>query len=206
MTTTENEKEEQAKMPELSFKVIKKGETRTYVSTKLTALIMANKKIWYLEAAATTSVAAHALMAVLNDKENAEYYLTWEDENVHERKVSPPSNPRLCDSLLKADFGRVHHVGALDRSGKLVVFKTGRQLWRKIREITTTPTLDEWGDKLLPGILKSGMLLKSKSFGLDKDLSAYIVTPDAQGVFDDIVKRFVKQEGLPEGRKANAAC
>lgn len=182
-------------LPQLVFQVKKRGEERTQAELPLAAMIAGAGKIWYMEGAATSNSVAHALMAALTDAVDAEFQLIWGDK-FNYKLMKPPENPRINDCKLKVEgWDRtIHHVAALDRSSELIISERGATLWRKIRELMTTPTLKEWGNDLTPLILRSGMLLEATTFGLPH-LNAYVLMPDAQDIFDELVGKYVREKG-----------
>jgi hypothetical protein len=88
-------------------------------------------------------------------------------------EIQPPESPRLANVRLAVPgwSRQSHHVAMLDRSGDLMLAPDDATLWRKLREKMSCPTLEGWGDALIPHVHLSGLLLSCESFG----------TPDPAG-------------------------
>jgi hypothetical protein len=85
----------------------------------------------------------------------------------------------------------------LDRSGDLLLAPDDATLWRKLREKMTCPTLAEWNAALMKSVHRSGMLLECESFGVLAGLRAFVLTPDAQSIFDSLISEHVRRAGIP---------
>lgn len=197
------EKEEQKPqaMPELMVRLKIGRERAGSISEKLTAAVVGDEKLWYFEAACSSSSSAHALMAALSDERiKATWYINGIGEYNHQ-EVKPPANPQIMDQKLKVPGwpNNIHFVACIDTSGELLLCEKGRQLWMKLRERLTTPTLDKWGEALIRPILKSGMVMEPLCYGLPEKLTPYIVMGDAEAKFDEIVGKHVRGNGLRKG-------
>ena len=71
-------------------------------------------------------------------------------------------------------------------------------LWRKVRERMSCPTLEEWGTALMPKVHRSGMLLECEAFGAPKGLRAFVLSANAQALFDTLIVSYVLRSGIPQ--------
>ena len=171
------------------------------VGAQICALIVSPlNKVLYLEATCTSDAGAHALMGSVSDPRGAvEFRFYRAGEAGDYVDIQPPDSPRLANvRLAVAGWSRhVHHVAMLDRSGDLMLAPDDETLWRKLREKMTCPTLAEWSTSLMPAIYRSGMLHECEAFGTPEGLRAFVLTADAQSLFDSIVSQHVKRDGIP---------
>lgn len=158
------------------------------------------------------------MSALSEERAKAAWMIQWEDmprDNWTDKnawiKVEPPEDPRIADTKLAvpgASDGRgIHHVAVLDRDADLIVAERGRDIWRKVRERMTCPTLEEWGEDLLACILHGDKLSKlglsqadtpiarkALTFGMDENLKAYVLDKNAQTLFDALVCWYVRNK------------
>lgn len=189
-------------VPEISFKVNGKGESKMEVECPVLSLITGHNKIWYFECMVTSDAAANGIKAALNDEIKCELMLKWnkeqnEDEYDNWKSMALPLTPRILHKRLLLDKHTrpVNLIAAIDTSADFFIVNNGSTLWKKLRDRMTTPTLEKWGEKIMTKILKSGLILQAKTFNLGEGRYAYILTPDAQTLFDEVVRKFVNEQG-----------
>ena len=61
----------------------------------------------------------------------------------------------------------------------------------------TCPTLEEWNAALMKKVHRSGMLLECESFGVPAGLRAFVLSADAQSIFDSLISEHVRASGIP---------
>lgn len=210
--------------PMLGLTVPDSEGTPHFHEAGLVALIVdEGPRIRYAEFACSSDSQAHAFMGALADKRtDAKWKIKWDpmrkagDRPGEWISVEPPEDARLADTRIEVPHcGKrkryLHHVAIMDRSTNLVIATQGREIWDKLRIRMSCPTLDAWGRKLMPRIAKSGMLAKTKMFGLPESLHAYVLGPDAEDLFDRIVSEWVREIGgfgeapVPQSIKTEAA-
>ena len=191
-----DEKEEETFLPELMFQVQRKGEQVSNISMKMTACIWGNKKLYYFEVVPTSDMATNALIAALTGEFTTNWFIKME-EGATLQSITPPINPMIADTRIKVPnwSKHVHHLSALDRSGEMILADRGEVIWKKMREIMTTPTLETWGRDLIDDIRKK-CTLEARTYGIVDGVRAYVIVPESQPVFDNIISEYVKSHGL----------
>ena len=178
-----------------------KSEIIANVGAQICALIVSpQNRVLYLEAVSTSDAGAHALMGSVSDPRGAvEFRFYRGGETGDYIEIHPPESPRVANvRLAVSGWSRsIHHVAMLDRSGDLMLAPDDQTLWRKLREKMTCPTLAEWGAALMPKIHKSEMLLECEAFGVPEGLRAFVLSADAQTIFDDFISAYVRSSGIP---------
>jgi len=197
----------EAELPHLEVVVRNtKSEIIANVGAQICALIVSpQNRVLYLEAVSTSDAGAHALMGSVSEPRGVvEFRFYRAGDSGDYIEIQPPDSSRLANVRLSVSgwSRHVHHVAMLDRSGDLMLAPDDATLWRKLREKMTCPTLAEWGVALMPKIHKSEMLLECEAFGVPKEMKAFVLGPDAQTSFDEIVSEYVRSCGIP--RKAAA--
>ncbi|MBI3832493.1 MAG: hypothetical protein HY291_23415 [Planctomycetes bacterium] len=153
----------------------------------------------YFEAACSSSATAHAVAgALVEHRLEVQLSVKWPGEKAEWQFVAAPEHVRIQDAKLTvAGWDRyLHHVAVLDPSGDLLVADSDGALWRKLRARMALPTLEGWGERLLPEIKKSGLLQPTRTYGLAEGLAAFVLAPDAAETFDRIVSAYVRVHGL----------
>jgi len=206
------------RLPQLCLSV-KAGDTVHRYEAPMTAAIIEGGRLWYMELACSSHSQAHAIMgALVEERAKAAWMVQWDDmprDNWADKnawiKVEPPEDPRIADTKLAvpgATDGRgIHHVAVLDKDADLIVAERGRDIWRKVRERMTCPTLEDWGEDLLAYILHADKLVKlgisndgtpiarkALTFGLDENFKAYVLDKNAQALFDGLVSWYVRNK------------
>lgn len=170
------------------------------VGAQIVALIVSpQNRTLYLESTCTSDAGAHALMGSVSDPRGAvEFRFSCVGDGDYV-EIQPPESPRLANVRLAVPgwSRHVHHVAMLDRSGELMLAPDDETLWRKLREKMTCPTLDTWSATLMKKIHGSGMLLECEAFGVPDGLRAFVLSPDAQTVFDGLISVYVRSTGIP---------
>ncbi len=171
------------------------------VGAQICALIVSpQNRVLYLEATCTSDAGSHALMGSVSDSRGAvEFRFYREGEAGDYVEIQPPESPRLANVRLAVPgwSRHVHHVAMIDRSGDLMLAPDDATLWRKLREKMTCPTLAEWGVALMPVVHRSRVLLECEAFGTPEGLRAFVLSADAQLLFDAIISKHVKFSGIP---------
>ena len=197
-----------AVLPRLEVKVSNgQGEVIGHVETQLTALIVSPlNHVLYLEAACTSDSGAHALMGAVSDPRGvAEFRFFQPGKGDEYTEIHPPDSAMVNDvRLAVTGWSRhVHHVAMLDRSGELLLAPDDETLWRKLREKMSCPTLSEWGTAVMPDVKDSGLLLECETYGIPEGYKAFVLAPDAEPSFDDIIAAHVRVVGLCEVQTAS---
>ncbi len=170
------------------------------VGAQLVALIVSpQNRVLYLEAVCTSDAGAHAIMGSVSDPRGAvefRFYRTGDSDYV---EILPPESPRLANvRLAVTGWSRhIHHVAMLDRSGELLLAPDDESLWRKLREKMSCPTLENWGTAVMKEVHRSGMLLECEAFGTPEGLRAFVLSANAQEIFDSIISEHVGRIGIP---------
>ena len=170
------------------------------VGAQICALIVSpQNRVLFLEAVSTSDAGAHALMGSVSDPRGAvefRYYRVGDGDFI---EIQPPESPRLANVRLAVPgwSRHVHHVAMLDSSGDLMLAPDDAALWRKLREKMTCPTLEEWNAALMKEVHRSGMLLECESFGVPAGLHAFVLSADAQSIFDSLISEHVRASGIP---------
>ena len=170
------------------------------VGAQICALIVSpQNRVLFLEAVSTSDAGAHALMGSVSDSRGAVEFRFSRVGDGDYIEIQPPESPRLANVRLAVpEWSRhVHHVAMLDRSGDLMLAPDDTALWRKLREKMTCPTLEEWNAALMKNVHRSGMLLECESFGVPAGLRAFVLSPDAQSIFDSLITEHVRAAGIP---------
>ena len=169
-----------------------KSEIIANVGAQICALIVSpQNRVLYLEAVSTSDAGAHALMGSVSDPRGVvEFRFYRAGESGDYIEIQPPESPRLANIRLSVPgwSRHVHHVAMLDRSGDLMLAPDDATLWRKLREKMSCPTLAEWGTDVMKKISSAGMLLKCEAFGTPEDLRAFVLSADAQAIFDRLIR------------------
>jgi hypothetical protein len=176
-----------------------KSETIAHVEASVTALIVSPlRRILYLEAACTSDSGAHALMGAFTDPRGAmELRMILPGKGNH-LELMPPVAPAICNTRLAVHgwSRHVQHVALLDRSGELMLAQDDQSMWRKLRERMTSPTLEQWGEELMPLLHRSGLLQSCETMGI-AGLHSYVLAENAQKIFDAIVSTHIRDACLP---------
>ena len=184
-----------------------KSEIVANVGAQLVALIVSpQNRVLYLEAVCTSVAGAHAVMASVSDPRGAvEFRFYHAGATGDYVEILPPESPRVANVRLAVNgwSRHVHHVAMLDRSGELMLAPDDTTLWRKLREKMSCPTLECWGGELMKRICGSGMLLECESFGIPAGLRAFVLSANAQEIFDGLISDHAATIGIP--RRSAAA-
>ena len=170
------------------------------VGAQICALIVSpQNRVLYLEATCNSDAGAHALMGSVSDPRGVvEFRFCRAGEAEDYLEIQPPESPRLANVRLAVPgwSRHVHHVAMLDRSGDLMLAPDDPRLWRKLREKMTCPTLDGWGTTFMPVIRRSELLLECEAFGVPEGLRAFVLSVNAQSVFDSIISAHARSNSL----------
>ena len=175
------------------------------VGAQIVALIVSpENRVLYLEAVSTSDAGAHALLGSVSDPRGAVEFRFSRVGDGDYIEIQPPESPRLANVRLAVPgwSRHVHHVAMLDRSGDLLLAPDDETLWRKLREKMSCPTLETWGRVVMKEVHRSWMLLECEAFGVPKGLKAFVLTSDAQALFDAIIGGYVKSTGIPHRNAA----
>jgi hypothetical protein len=177
-----------------------KHEIIANVGCQIAALITSpENRILYGEFISTSDAGAHAVMGAFSDPRGAlelRFYRVGGGDYV---ELLPPESPRLANLRLAVQGWRqIQHVGIIDSSGELLLAPDDETLWRKLREKQSAPTVASWGEKLMPKIHVSGLLLECESFCLPEGMRAFVLAANAEEIFDSIVSKHVRTTGIPQ--------
>jgi hypothetical protein len=178
-------------------------ETIGHIEAQLTALIVSPlNRVLYMEAVCSSDSGAHALMGAVTDARGSiEFRYRQPGRADTFVEILPPDSPLVSDARLTVPgwSRQVHHVAMLDRSGDLILSQNDEALWRKLREKMTCPTLEEWGQAVMPEVCRSGLLLECEAFGVPEEFHAFVLSPEAQAAFDNIIAAHVRRIGGLQG-------
>jgi hypothetical protein len=197
--------EEDGPRPWLHAKWKLRGEGKTDLMVELHALIVAEGRLFYFEIAPSSDALAHAFMGLLVEGRIEAEWTYHEPSEGEPRNYAPgvslkgPERP-VCQNTRIQVPGEahryVHHVAALDCSGKLLVVQSMNDLWLRVRDELSCPTLAVWGEVLAPKLVKAGVVVEAQSFGIGKDVSAYVLAEQDEEAFDGLVSAHVKAKGF----------
>lgn len=197
---TNDTQPESITLPKLHLMVSGENRILADLVADMTAAIVSDGTLYYFELTCTSDATAHAFMAALVDKSKDR---TWEARGdifgSRWKHIEMPEGFGLRDTRLTIHgwhSGSIHHVAALAKESKLIIANNDDVLWMKLRERMTAPTMPHWGPELMPHIRRSGILMETETYGIGDDINAYIVAPDAQDLFDRIVRDYVLEHGL----------
>ena len=179
--------------------LVQRGDTivADLVAT-MPAAILADKKLYYFEIAATSDSTAHAIAGALSENRvDAIWQIKGGPFSTEWMAVEIAGHMLIRDCRLDVPHfkGRLHHVAALDGSGELILADSDQALWRKLRARMTCPALEAWGEHIMPRIHRSGLLVPATACGMDGTLTSYILAPDAVETFDRLVSSHVRTIG-----------
>lgn len=181
-------------LPKLSVVVKDKAN----LVAQMPAAIFANETLYYFELACTSSATAHAFAgAIAEHAVDAHWKMFWPElaPGWIDVEVSKNSQIQDCRLAVPGYSKNLHHVAVMDRSGELFVADNDDIIWQKLRARMTCPTLEAWGAGVMPRIKRSGILIETKSIGIQQNLNAYILAPDAVELFDQIIGEYVRSIG-----------
>ena len=127
-----------------------------------------NHQLIYLEAVATSSSVAHAIMAAVSEgTDNVCATFGFYETKANGWAINLPSEMRVADCRvsLRGHSG-LHHIALLSQDSDYIISDSPAQLWAKLRQRMGCPTKESWGEKILPQLLESSALLECESYGL----------------------------------------
>lgn len=193
-------------LPCLDVNALKSAhKVMAHVKASLTALVISPaRKILYFEAICSSSSTAHAMMGCLTNAFDGS--IVWKylppGEHYYGTTLSALLEPKIVDSRHKIKgWGNIHLFSAIERDGEMIAACDDERLWLKLRQRMSCPTLADWGDAIMPRVHELGVLSVCESFGLPDGMKPYVLSANANNIFDDIVGEHVRSIGGIPKRK-----
>ena len=86
----------------------------------------------------------------------------------------------------------MQHAAVVDRSAAFFVACDAIAMWRHVASTVTTPLMSGWHD-LLPDLTEAGVVIPCDAFGIDPNVTAYTLVPNATELLDDMVRTLVRE-------------
>jgi hypothetical protein len=210
--------------PHLRVRMKAQGEVKADVCAPICSLIVAapishangnrgNPRLLYCECLLTSELTANALMGMTVEAKGQVnwFYIPpgYEPDSHHLYNIEPPldgapQNVRidlrsvLTSKSLAMPTGHaaLQHVAIIEREDVLALTENDIELWRKVRERCTCPSMESWGSALAGRLVDAGVVIPCFGFGWPEGLRAHAFAQDADARFDELVSEHVLKNGL----------
>ena len=92
----------------------------------------------------------------------------------------------------------LHHLAIIGVDSGLLLARSDKELWQRLRRAMTCPTMDGWGATLVRELKQSGVLQPLRAHGWPADCQAWVLATDAPERFDKAVLAHVCKHGLED--------